>query len=196
MSASTDPAMWFDEGEPDPADLSPPGPSRVPMIAPVHLETDREVLGALLEEFHAWMAAHAPGVYDPAAELQEDFESLAAEPESWAWIGHVDEEPAGCVLLYGETDRLAEFRRLWVRPAARGRGLGRDLTETVVDRARREGYEVLGLTTPPWAEQSHALYESLGFERTAPYPETRLDEAHHDDAIFMVLSLVGDVESA
>jgi hypothetical protein len=46
-----------------------------------------------------------------------------------------------------------------------------------------------GLTTPPWADASHSLYESMGFERTPPYPETRLPEQYHDKAIFMQLSL-------
>lgn len=159
------------------------------MIRRADLEEDRDALRDLLEEFHGWMADNADDIYDDDAELAEDFESLSAESESWAWLATADGEPAGCVLLYGATDRFAEFRRLWVRQDARGDGIGRELTEAVVDRVRSEGYEVLGLTTPPWAGRSHALYESMGFERTAPFPETRLDEAHHDDAIFMQLDL-------
>lgn len=159
------------------------------MIRRAHLEEDRDALRDLLEEFHGWMADHAPVVYDEDAELAEDFESLSTEPESWAWLATAGGEPAGCVLLYGETDRFAEFRRLWVRPDHRGDALGRELLRAVVAAARDEGYEVLGLTTPPWAGRSHALYESMGFERTPPFPETRLDEAHHDDAIFMQLGL-------
>lgn len=159
------------------------------MITLVDLDENWSTLRALLREFHEWMFEHAGDVYDPDAELMEDFESLRDEPESWAWVAHADGTPAGCVLLYGETDDLAEFRRLWVRPASRGTGLGRALTEAVVERARAEGYDVLGLTTPPWAERSHALYESMGFERTAPYPDTRLPEKYHDEAIFMQRAL-------
>lgn len=158
------------------------------MIVPVESEENYSALRELLMEFHEWMAEHDEA-YNPENELGEDFESLERERESWAWIEHSEGAPAGCVLLYGETETLAEFRRLWVRPTHRGTGIGRALTQTVIEKARSRGYETLGLTTPPWADASHDLYESMGFERTPPYPETRLPEKHHDQAIFMQLSL-------
>ena len=165
------------------------------MIRLVDPDEDRSTLEPLLTDFHAWMVDHAGDVYEPGAELAEDLQSLADDPESWAWVAAADDTPAGCVLLYGTTDDLAEFKRLWVRPAFRGTGLGRALVETVVDSARAEGYEVLGLTTPPWAERSHALYESLGFERTPPYPDTRLPEKYHDEAVFMQRTLDDEHET-
>lgn len=158
------------------------------MIVSVNSEETRSALREILVEFHEWMAEH-DDAYDPEKELTEDFESLRREPESWAWIARREGDPVGAVLLYGETDTLAEFRRLWVRPSHRGTGLGRALTERVIEKAQSQGYETLGLTTPPWADASHALYESMGFERTPPYPETRLPEKHHDQAIFMQLPL-------
>ncbi|MDZ7701043.1 MAG: GNAT family N-acetyltransferase [Halobacteriales archaeon] len=161
-------------------------------VTPVEAAADREALRALLREFHAWMAEnaaeHAGVAYDVEAELAEDLGSIE-DPANTAWLARANGEPAGCVLLLGSPGPLAEFVRLWVTPAARGSKLGRVLVETVIEAARTRGYETLGLTTPPWAGTSHGLYESLGFERTGPYPETRLDEAHHDDAIFMRLDL-------
>jgi ribosomal protein S18 acetylase RimI-like enzyme len=162
------------------------------VIAPVESGADRTDLRTLLGEYHDWLRDHVPQDHDPDAGRRTDRQSLAEESESWAWIGRKDGDPAGCVLLYGETDSLAEFRRLWVRPAYRGHGIGRRLTRTVTDEARARGYETLGLTTPPAGTAAHALYESLGFERTPPYPETRLDEAYHDDAIFMQLDLTDE----
>jgi len=159
------------------------------MIAAVESDGDHTVLRELLAEFHDWMAVHEGDVYDPAREFAADVESLDRERDVWAWVARDHGDPAGCVLLYGESDQVAEFKRLWVRPAARSAGLGRALTRTVIEKARAEGYETLGLTTSPGAEASHSLYESLGFERTGPYPETRLPEKYHDDAIFMQLPL-------
>lgn len=158
------------------------------MIDTVDPDGDHSELRSLLVEFHEWMVDHE-STYDPEAELTEDLESVATDPESWAWVAHEDGDPAGCVLLHGESETLTEFRRLWVRPSHRGTGLGRSLTQRVLEKAQSEGYETLALTTPPWAEASHALYESMGFERTPPYPETRLPEKHHDEAIFMRRSL-------
>jgi GNAT superfamily N-acetyltransferase len=158
-------------------------------ITSVESEEDRSALRELLQEFHEWMTDHAGDVYDPDDELAEDFDSLAEETESWAWVARAEGDPAGCVLLYGESDELAEFRRLYVKPSHRGEGVGRRLVQTVIDQARAQGYDTLGLTTPPWSESAQALYESVGFERTPPYPETRLAERHHDEAIFMQLDL-------
>jgi GNAT superfamily N-acetyltransferase len=155
------------------------------MIRPVETEADRASLRLLLESFHEWMVANAGEVYDPEAELAEDLRSLSEGTESWAWVARHDGEPAGCVLLYGQTDDLAEFRRLWVTPAHRGEGIGRALVDRVVTAARDRGSGTLGLTTPPWSEAAHELHESMGFERTPPYPETRLDGTHHEEALFM-----------
>lgn len=160
-----------------------------PSVAITAVDSEDDRLRSLLVEFHEWMVDHAGDVYDPETELAEDLRSLEREAESWAWIARFDGTPTGCVLLYGETDDLAEFKRLWVRPAHRGKGIGQALTQTVVDAARAHGYGTLGLTTPPWGEAAHALYESMGFERTPPYPETRLPERYHDDAIFMQFDL-------
>lgn len=158
-------------------------------ITAIETGADESTLWTLLGEFHEWLRDHVPHEYDPETGLAKDRESLAHESECWAWIARREGVPAGCVLLYGETDTLAEFRRLWVRPAHRGHGIGRRLTRTVIEEARIQGYETLGLTTPPQGEAAHALYESLGFQRTPPYPETRLAEEYHDDAIFMQLDL-------
>jgi GNAT superfamily N-acetyltransferase len=160
-------------------------------VAPVDSAPDGSPLVGLLAEYHRWMAAHADG-YDPDAELAADRRSLATEPGARAWVARVDGDPAGCVLLYVGPDGPAEFKRLYVRPAHREKGVGRALVRTVVDRARAAGARTLGLTTPPWSESAHALYESMGFERTGPYPGTRLPERYHDEAIFMRLDLFGD----
>lgn len=159
-----------------------------PSITTVETPADEAALERLLSDYHDWMAGHDDR-YDPEPELAEDLESLAAEPDSWAWLARRDGAAVGCVLLYGETDEIAEFKRLWVDPAARGEGVARSLLERVIDRARLEGYGTLGLTTPPWSEAAQALYGSLGFERVPPYPETRLPEQYHPEAIFMQLEL-------
>lgn len=160
-------------------------------LTDVDSDADERALGELLVEFHQWMDEHAADSFDAETELAEDVQSLARTAESWAWVARLGGTPAGCVLLYGVTDDLAEFKRLWVRPRFRGRGIGEALTRTALEAAREQGYRTLGLTTPPWSGQAHALYESIGFERTAPYPETLLPEQYHDEAIFMQIDLTG-----
>ncbi len=78
-------------------------------------------------------------------------------------------EPAGCVALRRVDERRAEAKRLYVRPAFRGHGLGRALLEWVMAEARAAGYsEIVGDTMPVMGE-ALALYDRLGFERGEPH---------------------------
>ena len=99
-------------------------------------------------------------------------EELAGLPGAYApppgrlAIGYVDGQPAGCVALRRVDDDRAEPKRLYIRQAFRGRGLGRALLEWVMEEARRAGYKELVGDTMPVMKDALALYDRMGFERT------------------------------
>lgn len=79
----------------------------------------------------------------------------------------------GCVALRPLDARSAEMKRLYVRPQARGTGLGRALAQAAVARARELGFARLVLDTiPERMQEAVALYRSMGFRETAPYGES------------------------
>lgn len=174
-------------------------------------DAQRSVLETLLEEYHTWLTAEArewaveraptseteateplpdEEGYDPAAAAAEDVATLA-DPEAGAegFLADYEGNPAGVVLLYGVSEGMVEIKRLYVRPEHRGAGVGRALCRATIDAAAERGYGTVGLTTPPWSEGAHALYEGLGFEYTEPYPETKLPEHLHGEALFMKRTL-------
>lgn len=74
---------------------------------------------------------------------------------------------AGCVGLQTCASGVIEMKRLYVRPAYRGRGLGRRLVEAAVSMAREMGGSALCLRTLPAMVVARRLYRSMGFVSTA-----------------------------
>jgi len=75
----------------------------------------------------------------------------------------------GCVAIRRLAGDTCELKRLFVKPAERGTGLGRSLAEAAIARARELGYRRMLLDTTPGMEAAHALYRRLGFLDTEPY---------------------------
>lgn len=73
----------------------------------------------------------------------------------------------------------AEMKRLYVRPAFRGMGLGRQLAEAVLDAARGAGYASVLLDTLDDMEAARTLYEDLGFEEVPPYYHNPIAGSHY-----------------
>ncbi len=114
-------------------------------------------------------AAHLPGDY--------------AAPRGTLLLAWVDDWLAGCCGLrpLDESDHMgaAEMRRLYVRPAFRGLGLGRKLSIEGLRFAAMEAYDCVLLDTLDTMEVARRLYEDLGFYEIEPYYNSPIKGAHY-----------------
>lgn len=146
----------------------------------------REQARQLLLEYGRFIMAHPHASRFCFGSLQAEAENL---PASYRDIG------GGCLLAL-VNDRSAgfvgwrpapgfhaanswEMRRLWVRPEARGLGLGRQLTQAVLDRAVAAHRKTVCLETIPAAmPDALQLYLKMGFE-CDPFPQEPVEHIEY-----------------
>lgn len=84
-------------------------------------------------------------------------------------MAYLDGQPAGCggVQLFGE--EYAELKRMYVRPAFRGQGVGKRLLVHLQAYAYERGLRVLRLETGIFQTEAIDLYQRFGFRRIPPF---------------------------
>ena len=106
-----------------------------------------------------------------------------AEPHGALQLAWVDGQLAGCSALRPlesvDYPNAAEMKRLYVRKAFRGSGLGRELAEAMLKAASVAGFHSVLLDTLDDMESARALYEDLGFMPIAPYYHNPIAGAHY-----------------
>ena len=125
---------------------------------PAHVDAHRRLVTDTLREFG----------FEPDAAIDPDLDD-PLEAFDALWVAIADGEVVGSVAVrdlgYGEL----ELKRMYLRPQARGRGLGKRLLGTALDYARESGAHVVKLDTSERMETARHLYEAHGFVRVPGY---------------------------
>jgi GNAT superfamily N-acetyltransferase len=123
-----------------------------------------------LDEARAILCEYAEWVGDAIcfAAFETELANLPGRyaPLLLAWE---DRQIAACAALREFAPGIGEMKRLYVRPQYRGQGLGRALTERIIDESRAAGHQLLRLDTLPKMQAAIPLYRALGFREIPRY---------------------------
>jgi DNA-binding MarR family transcriptional regulator len=100
-----------------------------------------------------------------------------APPRGLILLARLDGEPVGCGVLWHHGGGVADAKRMWVAPRARGLGLGRRLLTELEAHARPAGVHTLRLETNRALTEAIALYRASGYEEVEPFNDE--PHAHH-----------------
>lgn len=124
---------------------------------------------ALQAAFFAEIASLYPGW---APDGVPPVEPAQLEDPAGAWaVALVDGDPVGCGGLQRVDTGAAEIRRVYVDPAARGRGIARLLLAVLEGEGRRLGYRRLRLTTGDRQPAALALFRAAGYEAVPAFDD-------------------------
>jgi DNA-binding MarR family transcriptional regulator/GNAT superfamily N-acetyltransferase len=106
--------------------------------------------------------------FDPALSVLPDIGELV-EPAGLLLVARLHGEPVGCGGLRLFDGGVADVKRMWVAPSARGLGLGRRLLAELEAHARERGVGLLRLETNRALAEAIALYRSSGYVEVPPF---------------------------
>ncbi|MBS7807141.1 GNAT family N-acetyltransferase [Variovorax sp. PCZ-1] len=124
-------------------------------------------LRELLLEYQRWT-----GVDLCFQDFDQEMQALPgayAPPDGRLYLAWVGAELAGCIALRRHDAQSGEMKRLYLRPAHQGQGLGKLMAEHIICDARYIGYQRILLDTLPIMQSAQAMYAKLGFKETQAY---------------------------
>lgn len=139
----------------------------------VESEADLEKVKELFREYFAWLD-HNLQVDMTYQDIENELATLPgvyAPPEGCLILAEVEGQAVGCVALRPRQPGICEMKRMYVRPACQGLGLGRALCRQVIAEGLARGYQIMRLDTEISLRAAQAIYLSEGFEVVPPYYE-------------------------
>jgi ribosomal protein S18 acetylase RimI-like enzyme len=137
-------------------------------IVPAASQIQIDEIRKLFQEFAA--ALHFDLKFQ---KFDEEVKKLPGEygpPTGSLFLAVDDKEIAyGCASLRKVDAKTGEMKRLYVKPEARKKGIGRQLAQAILESARGRGYQRVVLETTPHMKEAIDLFESLGSQKISAY---------------------------
>ena len=152
----------------------------------------RELFWEYLQWANAKVQENFGVSFDIAAMLEDDMKTLDKfmPPKGRLLLGYVEDKPMGIACLKALTNTIGEVKRMYVRPQARKRGLGRALLNQLLEEARQIGYRRVRLDSARFMTEAHQLYHSNGFREIEAYEGSEIPKELQNHWIFMERELL------
>ncbi len=158
--------------------LTPSTPAQVDAVRTLCWEYRDYLLTFPSPEVDYVRVAYADDAYQ---QLMEDLPQAHAPPAGGIVLALDGDHPVGCGMYHTLQPGIAEFKRIYVRPDARGTGLGRALTQALVDACHTAGFSGILMDTSRRQVAAYKMYVSMGFRERGPYqdiPEEMVEKMH------------------
>lgn len=132
-----------------------------------HTTRATDEVRALIAELEAELSEG----YEPHQQHGLNIEQIF-QPHIAFFVARLEGAAVGCGGVAFD-DGFAEVKRMYVRPAARGRGVAQAVLARLEQEARAKGYARLTLETGDVLAPALRLYEAAGFRRCAAFGHYR-----------------------
>jgi len=129
-----------------------------------------------LASYFAEIGARFEGGYDPTAGIVLDARDMSP-PRGLLLLARLEGRAIGCGVLWHHGGGIADAKRMWVAPEARGLGVGRRLLTELERHAREAGVRTIRLETNRALSEAIALYRTAGFREVERFNDEV--HAHH-----------------
>jgi len=158
-------------------------------------DTDIDAVRALLLEYLQWTTENFTSLDGKKVAIKTMFDHSMADlalffpPDGALLIATCNANAVGIGFLKKIRPDACEIKRMYLRPEARGSGLGKKLLLAMISRARKLDCNQLLLDSGRFMHQAHGLYRSVGFVEIPRYPESEMAEALDQHLVYMALRL-------
>jgi DNA-binding MarR family transcriptional regulator/GNAT superfamily N-acetyltransferase len=129
-----------------------------------------------LRQYFQELAVRFDAGFDPARSNPARDEEMRP-PAGWFVVARLDGDPVGCGALKRRDQTVAEIKRMWTAPSARGQGIARRVLATLETIARDVGLTTLRLETNRTLKEAQALYRHAGYQEVTAFNDEPY--AHH-----------------
>lgn len=169
----------------------------------VESSEQKKKAGSLIREYLEWLNERLQQDYGMAFDVEAMVQSDLSDshkfhpPHGRFYLALYEDQITGVGCLKRLEPGVGEIQRMYVPPAFRGKGIGRAITNRLIEDARMVGYRKLRLESLEFLDAAHSLYRSVGFREINPYADNSMEsfqaaeqlDQYYSITVFMEMDL-------